>query len=82
MLPICAIILQMARKYPTASENRNLGKFTAERKMDLTKGTPIYARDLQGSLSSRTKQGALMYPPCVPHRTAVPTEDWLKQAIF
>ena len=29
----CAIILQRTRKYPTASENQNLGEFTAEREM-------------------------------------------------
>lgn len=45
---ICAIILQRARKYPIASENRNSGKFTAERKTAFQKDVLISARDLQG----------------------------------
>ena len=45
---ICAIILQRVRKYPIASENRNSGKFTAERKTAFQKDVLISARDLQG----------------------------------
>jgi len=31
--PICAIVLQRARKHPTKSKNRNLGEFKAELKV-------------------------------------------------
>ncbi|MGN0449377.1 MAG: hypothetical protein ACI4G0_03335, partial [Ruminococcus sp.] len=31
-MPICAIILQRARKYPTENKKQNLGEFTAELK--------------------------------------------------
>ena len=45
---ICAIILQRARKYPSSSENRKSGEFTAERKTAFQKDVLISARDLQG----------------------------------
>ena len=45
---ICAIILQRARKYPSSSENRNLGEITAEKKGLLQEETPISSSDLQG----------------------------------
>ena len=44
----CAIILPWVRKYPIASENQNLGEFTAERKTAFQKDVLISARDLQG----------------------------------
>lgn len=45
----CAIILQSTRKYPTASENRNLGEFTADLKFDFrSRGLGYISRTCPG----------------------------------